>query len=224
MAQEHVSLKRLGVDKANSRIVLITAAAAFLIVFFLIVSYMLFKQLMYQNKVIGVKKTAVLQLQKNIEARDSLVKSYGDFVGSPQNLLGGSPQGTGPQDGSNAKIILDALPSKYDFPALTASLEKVLLGQNVKIQSISGTDDEVTQAAQKSAGNPTPVEIPFELTVKGDYNAIRGVVDALERSIRPFQVLTSKVTGDQQDLTLTITANTYYQPEKTLNIEMKVVK
>lgn len=223
MASGQLSLKRIGVDKTNSRIVTLTAISAFLVVFFLVASYMLFGQLMYQNKVIGYKKKAVSQLQDNIKARDSLVTSYKTFVSSPQNLLGGNPTGSGPNDGSNAKIVLDALPSSYDFPALTASLEKLLLSQGVKIESISGTDDEVTQAGGSSSSSPSTVEIPFEFTVSGNYNSIRGVIDVLGRSIRPFQVLTTEITGDQNDLKLKVTGNTYYQPENTLKIEQKVV-
>lgn len=223
MANGQISLKRIGVDKTNSRIVMVTAISAFLVVFFLVASYMLFGQLMYQNKVIGYKKKAVAQLQANIKARDSLVNSYKAFVGAPQNLLGGNPTGGGPNDGSNAKIVLDALPSSYDFPALTASLEKLLLSQGVKIESISGTDDEVTQSADTSSATPQPVQIPFEFTVSGNYNSIQGVIDVLERSIRPFQILTTEITGDQSDLKLKVTGNTYYQPENTLKIQQKVI-
>lgn len=224
MAQGQLSLKRIGVDKTNSRIVTITAVAAFLVVFFLIGSYMLLGQLLYQNRVIGAKKEAVKQLKVNLESRDSLVDSYKAFVSSPQNVLGGNPEGTGKNDGSNAKIILDALPSKYDFPALTASLEKVLLEKGVKIQNISGVDDEVVQSVPSALAAPQPVEIPFEFTVGGGYTNIQAVIDALEHSIRPIQVLTTEISGDQQNLTLTLTGKTYYQPERTLNIQKKVVK
>jgi hypothetical protein len=224
MAQSNISLKRIGIDKTNARIVVITAVAAFLVVFFLVASYMLFTKLMYQNRVIGKKKAAVSQLQENIKARDSLVESYEAFEGAAQNILGGDPTGTGPKDGTNAKLILDALPSKYDFPALTASLEKLLLDQNVKITGITGTDEEVVQAEQQSSGSPTPVEIPFEFSVSGDYAAIQRVISTLEQSIRPFQVLTTQITGDQADLTLKLTGKTYYQPEKGLRIDMQVVK
>lgn len=224
MAQGQISLKRIGVDKINSRMVTVTAGAAFLVVFFLVASYALFGQLMYQNKVIDTKKKAVSQLRANIKARDSLVVSYKAFVGSNQNLLGGVPEGSGPKDGGNAKIILDALPSKYDFPALASSLEKLLVDQRVSIKSITGIDDEVIQGAQTSAGTPVAVEIPFEVSVSGDYAAIQGVIKALDLSIRPFQVLSTQITGDQESLTLKFTAKTFYQPEKTLNIDMKVVK
>lgn len=224
MAKKQVSLKQVGIDKTNSRIVVITAAAAFLVVFFLMASYTMFGQLLYQNRVIGAKKAAVAQLRENIDATESLVESYKAFESGPQNLLGGVPEGEGPKDGSNARLVLDALPSDYDFPALTASLEKLAVTQQVKIVGIGGTDDEIVQAEQESSGTPAPVEMPFELTVSGSYGAIQGMINALDASIRPMQIQTTQITGDQQDLTLKLTAMTYYQPEKALTIEKKVVK
>ncbi|HSH55223.1 MAG TPA: type 4a pilus biogenesis protein PilO [Candidatus Limnocylindrales bacterium] len=224
MAQGNASLKRIGLNQTNARIVLVTAAAAFLVMFFLVASYALFGQLRYQNKVIGVKKTAVKQLKMNLEARDSLVRSYEAFVSTPQNLIGGQPSGGGPQDGSNAKLVLDALPSKYDFPALTTSLEQLALEEQLRIQSITGTDDEVTQGSAQASGTPAPVEMPFEFSVAGDYNKVQSLIAKLEQSIRPIQVQTTKISGDQNDLTLTVNAKTFYQPEKTLNIATKVVK
>jgi hypothetical protein len=225
MKQGQISLKRIGIDKTNSRIVGITAIAAFLVMFFLVASYMLFTQLTYQNKVIGVKKKAASQLEANIKAGDSLVASYKSFVGMPQNLLGGNPQGTGPQDGNNAKIVLDALPSRYDFPALTASLEKIALDQHVVIKTITGIDDEVAQAEQGTKGEAKPIPIPFEISVEGDYASTQAFISALGSSIRPFQILTAKVSVDDKGvLTLRLTGQTFYQPEKILNIQKQVVK
>jgi hypothetical protein len=224
MAQGRISLKRVSVDKTNARIVVVAAVSAFLSVFFVVASVALFSQAMYQNKVIGVKKKSVSQLKTNLTARDSLVTSYKAFVNTPQNIIGGNPTGSGPNDGTNAKIVLDALPSKYDFPALASSLEKMLSNQRVKLQNLTGNDDEVAQAANSSSSTPQPVEVPFEVTAVGDFASDRNTVDALERSIRPFQVEKIQINGSQQELTLTVTGKTYYQPEKALNIKKKVVK
>jgi Tfp pilus assembly protein PilO len=217
-------MKRIGVDKTNARTVVITAGASFLVVFFLVASFSLFSQLRYQNRIIGAKKKAVTLLKANVKASDSLVASYKTFAIQPQNFIGGNADGQGGQDGSNAKITLDALPSKYDFPALTASLEKIATDQRVSIQDITGNDDEVSQLANQSSNSPQPVEIPFEIKLSGDYAAIQRFVVALERSIRPIQIQTMQVTGDPQTLTLHLTAKTFYQPEKTLNIRTTVVK
>lgn len=225
MAQIHkgqLSMKRIGVDKTNSRIVVITAAAAFLVVFFLVASMSLFSQLTYQNHVIAAKKQAARQLKSNVTASKLLVTSFGTFSSGASNFIGGNANGNGPQDGANAKLTLDALPSKYDFPALAASLEKLAADQKVEIDSITGTDDEVAQTTPVSTTGA--VEIPFQMKVTGDYPAIQRVVTAMEHSIRPIQVKTLRLAGDQKALSMTITAKTFYQPEKNLNILTKVVK
>src|SRR5262249_2545752 len=120
--------------------------------------------------------------------------------------------------------VLDALPSSYDFPGLTTSLETLLAQQNVKIDSINGTDDEVAQSVNQSSVNPQPVPIPFTITVEGDYTSVQNVISAFEKSIRPIQLQTISVAGSKDKLTLNITAQTYYQPAKSLNINKQVVK
>lgn len=227
MAQDtpkSVSIKRIGVDKTNSRIVLVTAAAAFLIVFFLVASVSLFGQLTYQNRVIAAKKTAVKQLKANLTARTSLVASYSSFAGAPNNFIAGNSTGSGPRDGSNAKLVLDALPSSYDFPALATSLEKLSTDQGLTIQGITGIDDAVAQAATPTSNKPVPIPMPFELKVSGSYSSIQKLVDAMDHSIRPIQIQKIDIAGDQSNVTLDVTAQTFYQPAKALNIGSKVIK
>lgn len=217
--------KRSLIDKSNQSLVIITGIAAFLTVFSLVASKTLFSQAAYQNRVISEKNKAVAQLRSDITAGKQLQSSYKDFEEKSPNAIGGNASGNGPKDGSNPKIILDALPSTYDFPALATSLEKLITDVNgLKITSISGTDDQVTQGANLSSTTPQPVPMPFQVVVTGDYQAIKGLVGKFEHSIRPFQIQTISLSGDQANLTLTISAQTYYQPAKSLNITTKVVK
>lgn len=224
MAKRPLNTKRLLIDKTNSTIVAMTAIAAFIVVFTLIASKTLVGQAAYQNRVISAKKTALSQLKSNVQATDSLVAAYKAFVNTPQNVLGGNPSGTGGQDGDNAKIVLDALPSKYDFPALATSLEKLLTSQNVQIQSITGTDDEVAQSGDQSSANPKPIAMPFQLAVQGNYQAIQNLIGIFGASIRPFQIQSMQLSGDQNNMTLTVTAQTYYQPEKAFSITKETVQ
>lgn len=219
-----ISAKRIMIDKANARIVAYVSVAAFILVFSLVATKMLVGQAMYQNRVISKKRAAVNQLKADIAATDQLKTSYKGFTDTAQNVLGGNPDGTGKQDGDNAKIVLDALPSSYDFPGLTTSLETLLGGQGVKIDSIAGTDDEVAQSANQSSVAPQPVAIPFSTSVEGDYTGIQNVISALEKSIRPMQIQTLNITGGQNKLTMNMSAQTYYQPAKSLNIKKEVVK
>jgi Tfp pilus assembly protein PilO len=153
------------------------------------------------------------------------VSSYQQFVSNQQNVIGGSSTGIGERDGDNARIILDALPSKYDFPALTTSLEKLVKGQNLVLSAISGVDDESNQQKQSSTATPQPVEMPFKLGVKGTYDNIQKFMGVLENSIRPFNVNQVELkAGENNELELTLDAKTYYQPEKSFEFKSEVIK
>src|SRR5665647_600550 len=112
------SVKQNLINKANTTIVAVTAGACFVVVFCIVSSVQLMGQLTYQNRVIGAKKGALSTLKEDLAATDSLTNSYQAFINTSKNAIGGDPNGQGPQDGNNAKIVIDALPSRYDFPAL----------------------------------------------------------------------------------------------------------
>lgn len=219
-----IPTKRLLIDKSNSTIVAVTAIAAFVVIFCLVASKSLISQELYQGRVISKKKEALSQLKTDISATQTLVSSYEAFVSPTTNLLGGDPNGSGSQDGNNAKIVLDALPSAYDFPALTTSLGAIVSQQGLKVNGITGTDDEIAQQSNLASGSPQPVPMPFTINVEGSYSQIQALVSEFEHSIRPFQIQTLALSGDQGDISAQITAQTYYQPQKTLNITEEAVQ
>lgn len=221
---KRVSTKHLQIDKSQTVILVSAALAAFLLVTSVVAGKSLTDQIVYNTKVINAKKEAVTQLRTNVQTTEQLVNSYKAFVGTTQNIIGGNPQGTGPRDGDNAKIVLNALPSKYDFPALAASIEKLVTSQNLQITNITGNDDEVAQAANESSPEPTAVEIPYEFSVTGSYTDIQNLINVFGKSIRPFKFNTIQLAGGQQNMTMTVTGNTFYQPAKNFNITKKVIK
>ncbi len=224
MARTTAFTKRSLINKANSTMVAATSIAAFVLVFGLFAGKSLMGQMAYQNRVISAKKVALSNLRNDLDARDTLEESYTDFVAENPNVLAGDPKGTGPKDGDNAKLILDALPSKYDFPALTTSLEKMVNDQNLKIVGIGGTDEEAVQSKNQSSTNPQPVGMPFNVQAGGSYQAVQSLVTTMLSSVRPFQIQTLDLSGDENNMTVRIDAQTFYQPEKDLKIESKVVK
>ncbi len=218
------SNKHFQVDKANARMVLIVAAACFVTVFSLVGSKTLLSQRSYQARVIAGKEKAKKQLVANVDAVNKLVTAYQAFVSTPENVIAGSSTGTGDRDGDNAKIILDALPSKYDFPALTTSLEKILTDKSFKIESITGVDEEISQSDTAASSSPQPVEMPFQVTVTGNYDSIQNLLGVFEHSIRPINITSISLSGENGSMRLGFNAKTYYQPEKTLNITKKAVR
>lgn len=224
MAKGHTSQKRTQVDRTNSRLVASVAVAAFIVVFSLVASHALWTRMSHQATVIREKEAARNQLEQNIETVGDLQTAYNVFTGTNQNVIGGDPRGGGDRDGDNAKIVLDALPSKYDFPGLTTSLEKLIKNNGSTINSISGTDEEATQSQDQPGMISGPIEIPFELSATGDYQATQNLLTLLQRSIRPIKATTLDLSGTNSQLVLTMTAVTYYQPERTLETGEKVVQ
>lgn len=225
MADNTISTKRVAISKANAQMVAVVAVAAFVSVFCLIASNAVFSQNRYQARVISAKEKAHKQLQQNINTYGDLATAYKAFDNASANVIGGTKDGTGDNDGSNSKIILDALPPTYDFPALTSSIEKILTDNHLQVTSITGTDDQVNQQKNKASASPQPVQIPFTFTVSNaSYSSVNQLMSKLQQSIRPIQIDTLDASGSQNDMTVTVSAHTYYQPAKAVSITKETIK
>lgn len=245
------STKRIAIDKANAAVVMAVAAAAFIVVFSLVASKALLDQRAYQSKVISMKEKARDTLKQNISSVETLKLSYQEFADANENVLGGNPDGKSDKDGDNPRIVLDALPSEYDFPALTTSLEKLLKDNNFDIGSITGTDQETIynpgangvsapdpNDPNSSANTGTPVEIPagdpndssqaiqipFELEAIASPSRGGNLINLFERSIRPFQIQKVSATVDSGQLKVTIAGVTYFLPARKLDVKTEVVQ
>ena len=220
-----ISTRRIAISKSNAQVLAVLAAAAFVTIFCLVAARAVYSQNQYNSKVINAKEKANDQLQSNLEAFDQLQESYAAFNKPAINLLNGAKDGQGDRDGSNSKLILDALPSQYDFPALTSSIEKILSDKKLKVGGITGTDDELAQQGNTSSADPQPSPIPFGFTVNNsNYASIQDLITTMEKSIRPLSIDKLGLSGDQNDLSITIEANTYFQPGKNVNITKQVIK
>ena len=225
MASTDALTKRVAISKSNTQIVIVVSIASFVTIFCLVAAKTMWSQNSYQARVVSADKVAHQQLVNNINAYNNLTSSYETFVSSSTNVIGGQSSGSGDKDGNNAKIVLDALPPAYDFPAVTSSIEKILTGSGLKVTSISGLDDELNQQSNTSSPNPVSVSIPFSFTISNaSYQAVGLLINELQQSIRPIQIDSVSVTGGSNDITLTVNAHTYYQPSKTLSITKKEIK
>lgn len=208
-----LSGKHVAIDKANTQVIATAAIAAAVLVFALFASNALIKTIGYQNKVYSLRDEANQQLVSNIDSTALLTASYTAFNDAPESVTGTADK--------NSKIILDALPSQYDFPALATSLEAMIKNAGMTVGSIKGIDDELT--AKQSAITPTPIAIPFDVSAKGDYAAVQRLIKDFERSIRPFKIFEFNISGEDKNLSITIVGETYYQPSKELGIEEATV-
>jgi hypothetical protein len=213
---ENTSQKRVLIDKANSTMFVTICVVAALVVFSLISSRALLKLSTHRSNVIKAKKTAANTLASNDQEIGKLITSFKAFEDAPESVIATTDK--------NSKIVLDALPPKYDFPALATSLEKILTEGGYTIEGINGTDNEITEATDGSSSSPKPVEIPFTIVVKGSYDKVKGLPYDLERSIRPIYIMNLELSGSASQAKLTIRAKTFYQPGKNLQVRFKEVK
>lgn len=215
--------KREQIDKSNSFMFGSIAIASFIAVFSLVGIKSLWGIRSHQSEVISKKEAAVKKLEENKESVAKLKVSYLTFISAPDNIIKGSPTGSGDRDGDNSRIILDALPSKYDFPAFITGINKLFNSKGITLDSLTGSDDEL---GQKDSTSEEPVEIPFTISGKaGSFDQAKEFSKTLEQSIRPIKV--SKITlsgGKDSQLSIDITAASYYQPAKGVTIKKETIK
>lgn len=223
-----LSKKRLQIEKAQSKMVLAVAVSTIIVVFCLVSAKALLARTTYQNRVINARQAAIKQINQNINNANTLITQYNDvFEGSsPTNVIGGkndpSPSAT-PPDGNNGRIVLDALPLSYDFPALLTSVSKILANNSIGSPSIGGADLSSTLDSRPSA-NPQPTKIDLSISGNGSYHNAQTLIKDFERSIRPFDITKLSLSGSESSLVMSIGLSTYYQPAKSLMVNNKEIR
>jgi hypothetical protein len=216
-----VSIKHVQIDKNQSTILMVIVIATIVVVFSLVATKSMIVKGMYQRRALHARRDVADRLKSNYDAAKTLFAQYQVFADQDPNVIGGaggSQPGNGNLDGDNPRIVLDALPSSYDAPALGSSIEKILLGQKVTINSLTVTDDP-TANSDEAQTNPQakPVTFSFEGTTTFDGGS--KLLQDFERSIRPFDLNTLEISGTDNKLKLTVGMTTYYQPAKSLDLK-----
>lgn len=220
-------IKRAHATSDERRLMTIVGTAAIISVFCLASTKVLLSQATYKRHIIGARRDAVKALNDDLAKSDALKAQYQIFEGTnPKNIIGGrniTDQAAIPPDGNNSRIVLDALPSSYDFPALISSLSKIMNNNGIGNPSIGGTDQSDT-VNSTSSPIPSPVPITLSVSGSGSYSQIQSVIKDLERSIRPFDLTNLHIQGSESSMTFGANLNTYFQPAKTLKISDKAVQ
>lgn len=215
MQKGEVSSKHLQIQKSNTSMFIMLGVASAVFSFTVVSTVSLIKRMSYQSRVINARVDAEKQLKSNLGAVSELVKAYENFDSAKESVIGTADK--------NSKIVLDALPSKYDYPAITASVEKIVkLTGGIAGFSVTGTDQEAT--AQQSSISPEPIQIPITISGTANYETIQKLVNNLQLSIRPIKVTKLNFSGDQKSMSFNMSLITYYMPEKNLEIPLKEIK
>ncbi len=216
------------ISKAGSSAMVMVAISTVIVVFCLVSVKALLAQGAYQRRVVNAKHETVDDLKKNLAAAKTLSDQYATFVSTSPNIIGGNGNAADdaiPPDGKNNRIVLDALPTNYDFPALISSLSKLTQLDSITNANVGGTDDSANLSAE-SLAKPEPIVIA-QIPITGDSNVagIHKLLKDVERSVRPFDVTNLQLTFNEgSTVSINLVMNTYFQPSKQVIIGTKVVK
>lgn len=179
----------------------------------------LIRQLMFNAKIYGELTSTQSVLQDNIEAYDGLKSSVGKLLAdSNLNALRNG-------ENSNAlQVVIDALPTEDNRSSFATSMQTKVLGPaGVRIDSFSIT-------AQDDAGTATPgaegadfSAFSFSFMITGSYSQLQQAIRNMERSIRPITLKSIALQGTADILQANISAVTYYQSVKDVQLKEKEV-
>ncbi len=223
--------KRQLIDRTNRSMFLWIAGASVIVMFAIVASVFLGKQVIFKNKVISEKSNTSSILNNNIDSAKELNKSVDDLTANP-DLASAKTQ---PEE-ENIQVIFDALPWRFDGTALGASLQTKLLDDLGNIESLNisalsggssseGSGEEGGDVVSDSSSGAQETDFSFTLT--GSDENIQKALKQMEKSILPIQIISiSLQASDQTGNTITaiVRAKTFYQPAKKFILTNKVVR
>lgn len=207
--------KRQQISAANKTVFAWIIAASIVIGICGVISQFLLRELFFNNKILSALSKTNTTLTQNIQAYDSLKTDVTKLVADTNlNLLKKGANSTALQ------VIIDALPTEENRSALATSMQNEVLGPaGITLNSFTIADDG-SQGPAATVEGVASFEFTFAMT--GSYAQIQQAIHNMERSIRPITVESIELQGSASQLKASITAATYYQPAK--NVDLKDVK
>lgn len=215
--------KRTQIAKANRAMFLWIAAASVVVGAAIVVSIFLAQKLLYTEEVLKAKSETVSTLAHNNEVIDDLENEV-RVLDTNEALTSVKAN----ESDQAIQVILDALPSDANSLALGASLQNKLLAgipnlalESLQVDPVSGVETLDDSGVAPTGGTNA---ISFHFVVSGNDAALKQVLQNLERSIRTIKVTSMKIEFQSKGLVMTVQAEAYYEPAKTIQLEDKVVK
>lgn len=222
--------KRNQIAKANRTMFIWIAIASALVGTAAVVSFFLAQQLFYNEKVLAEQQNTVSVLKHN----NSVIKDLQEeilVIDTNQDIAKVKAN----EEDQALQVILDALPSEANSLALGASLQNKLLSgipglqpiQSLQITPVEGVESNSESATVDASSDEEIVEnsISFSFSVVGTQDALKQVLENLERSIRTIEVTSLRVENQANNtLVMTVGARAFYEPTVKLELTNKAVK
>lgn len=217
--------KRQQIKKANNTMLLWVIIASVVVTVCLVIAQYLVQQLIFNQKVISAKADTNAILTSNIKTFETIKLEVNKLVSNQQlsNLRVA-------ESDTALQVIVDALPTSDDRAALATSLQSTILSRSgVSIESLSVTGEGGVAPVEDDGSVPAaddeqPIEIPFSVTLVGNYAQITQAVADMEHSIRPILIDRLQVEGSGDRLRATIAAKTYYLPARSVELKTQSIK
>jgi Tfp pilus assembly protein PilO len=212
--------KRQQISAANRVVFAWIVAASLVIGICGVFAQFLIRQLAFNNKIYGALATTSQTIDKNINSYDSLKASVVKLVADVN--LNSLKKG---ESSTPLQVIIDALPTEENRSALATSMQTEVLGPSgVTINSFSVTDSDSGLAVAPSVTGTDASSFDFSFSITGSYAQVQQAIKNMERSIRPITVKSISVQGTSEKLDANITATTYFQPAKDIQLKQGEVK
>lgn len=221
--------KRNQIAKANRTMFVWIAIASALVGTAAVVSFFLAQQLFYNEKVLIEQQKTVSTLKHNnsvvedLQSEILVLDTNTDLAKVKAN-----------DDDQALQVILDALPSEANSLALGASLQnKLLTGvpglqpiQSLQVNPVVGVESsDTSNTIDAEDGETIENSITFNFSVVGTQDALRQVLENLERSIRTIEVTSLRIENQaNNNLVMTVGARAFYEPTVKLELKDKAVK
>ncbi len=212
--------KRNQITKANRTMFIWIAIASALVGAAVVVGIFLSQQLFYNEQVLLKKQQTIDTLKQNNAVVEDL-KSEIRILDTNADL---ATVKANPSD-QTLQVILDALPSEPNQLALGSSLQNKLLTGVPGLQPIQQLQVDSVDGGTEAAGvvegeDVVPNSINFRFTVLGTQDALKQVLENLERSIRTIEIVSVRIENQADgSLAMTVSARAFYEP--TVNLQLK---
>ena len=117
-----------------------------------------------------------------------------------------------------SKTVLNVLPSDFDFPQTSSTLETMAIRDGLIMRDISLASDQ--GSADASATDSSEVlYYDTYLTVSGTYENLRNFINDLSKSRRTFGLQSLEIRGGDSELVVSLVVRAYYKPAVSVDIQ-----
>jgi hypothetical protein len=217
--------KRQQITRASQMMFLWIAGVSVVVGFCLVLILFLAQKIWFGEKVIAEKNKTVSVLQKNLDTVQSL-KDNVRVLNTNDALKSTRLKDTDPP----IQSILDALPANANSTAMASSLQVKLLGgvtgviiESLKVEPVGGVETNTDTSGNNASSN----SIGFSFSVSAatsNQDGLRQVLLNLEKSIRPFNIISLSVESQGNRIAMIGTGVGYYETAQTLELTTKAVR